>query len=92
METLALMRIRISEMPMSLVVQPSRIETPIFSCLTLTLSASNKILALWLYVVIQREERQISRSLIPSIISLLHLAGPSASDQQESRHSSQRTC
>lgn len=59
METLALMRTRILGMPTSLVGQPSRIETPTSSCLTLTLSVSSKILALWLFVVTQQEERRI---------------------------------
>lgn len=92
METLALMRTRILGMQMSLVEEPSRIETPTFRSHILTLSVSSKTLALWLFVVIQQEERQISRSLTLRIISLRHLAGPSASDRQASRPSSQRTC
>ena len=86
------MRTRILGMQMSLVEEPSRIETQIFRSLILTLSVSSKTLALLPFVVIQQAERQISRSLTLSIISLRHLAGPSASDRQVSRPSSQRTC
>jgi len=92
METLALTRTRILGMQMSLVEEPSKIETPTFRSPILILSVSSKTLALWLSVLIQQEERQTSRSLTLSIISLRHLAGPSASDRQVSRPSSQRTC
>jgi len=90
METLASTRTRILGMQMSLVEEHSRIETPIFRSHILTLSVSSKTLALWLFVVIQQAEKQISRSLTLRIISLRHHAGPSASDRQGSRPSSQR--